>query len=165
MYMCIYNVGIDPLEGVVMLASTNHVDILDQALLRPGRFDRQILINLPTLPERKAIFEVYLKKILLEKWVDAYSSRLAALTPGHSGMHDDYNIVVELEIFPGENFHQFFQYLLPLKNITLPYHISSRKFSLVQKFAELSPPSPPGLQKRDFCGSNWSLKSLSLSLC
>ena len=68
-----------------MLASTNRVDILDQALLRPGRFDRQILINLPTLPERKAIFEVYLKKILLEKSVDAYSSRLAALTPGHSG--------------------------------------------------------------------------------
>ena len=46
--------GINPLEDVVMLASTNHVDILDQALLRPGRFDRQILINLPTLPERKA---------------------------------------------------------------------------------------------------------------
>ena len=68
-----------------MLASTNRVDILDQALLRPGRFDRQILINLPTLPKRKAIFEVYLKKILLEKSVDAYSSRLAALTPGHSG--------------------------------------------------------------------------------
>ena len=99
MYMCIYDVGIDPLEGVVMLASTNRVDILDQALLRPGRFDRQILINLPTLLERKAIFEVYLKKILLEKSVDAYSSRLAALTPGHSGMHDDCNIIVELEIF------------------------------------------------------------------
>lgn len=68
-----------------MLASTNRADILDQALLRPGRFDRQILITLPTLPERKAIFEVYLKKILLEKSVEEYSSRLAALTPGHSG--------------------------------------------------------------------------------
>ena len=53
-------IGINPLEGVVMLASTNRVDILDQALLKPGRFDRQILINLPTLPERKAVFEVYL---------------------------------------------------------------------------------------------------------
>ena len=73
-----------------MLASTNRVDILDQALLRPGRFDRQILINLPTLPERKAIFEVYLKKILLEKSVDVYSSRLAALTPGHSGKQAYY---------------------------------------------------------------------------
>lgn len=68
-----------------MLASTNRVDILDQALLRPGRFDRQIAIDLPTLLERKAISEVYLRKILLEKDVNAYSSRLAALTPGHSG--------------------------------------------------------------------------------
>ena len=79
-----------------MLASTNRVNILDQALLRPGRFDRQILINLPTLPERKAIFEVYLKKILLEKSVAAYSSRLAALTPGHSGKQA---YIVELEFF------------------------------------------------------------------
>ena len=68
-----------------MLASTNRADILDQALLRPGRFDRQIAIDLPTLLERKAISEVYLCKILLEKDVNAYSSRLAALTPGHSG--------------------------------------------------------------------------------
>ena len=80
------SIGINPLKGVVVLASTNRVDILDQALLRPGRFDRQISIDLPTLPERKEIFEVYLKKVLLEKGVDHYSSRLAALTPGHSGM-------------------------------------------------------------------------------
>ena len=77
--------GINPLEGVVLLASTNRVDILDQALLRPGRFDRQISIDLPTLAERKAIFELYLGKILLEKEVSTYSSRLAALTPGNSG--------------------------------------------------------------------------------
>lgn len=71
---------------MVILASTNRVDILDQALLRPGRFDRQIAIDLPTLPERKAIFEVYLRNISLEKpAVEMYSSRLAALTPGHSG--------------------------------------------------------------------------------
>jgi len=86
--------GINDLEGVVMLASTNRVDILDHALLRPGRFDRQIAIDLPTLPERKAIFEVYLRKILLEKAVETYSSRLAALTPGHSGA-DIANIVNE----------------------------------------------------------------------
>lgn len=77
--------GITPLEGVVMLASTNRADVLDQALLRPGRFDRQVMIDLPTLPERKAIFEVYLREIVLEKQVDTYSSRLAALTPGNSG--------------------------------------------------------------------------------
>ncbi|XP_019849889.1 PREDICTED: paraplegin-like [Amphimedon queenslandica] len=86
--------GINPLEGVVVLASTNRVDILDQALLRPGRFDRQISIDLPTLPERKAIFEVYLKKILLEKSFEEYSGRLAALTPGHSGA-DIANVVNE----------------------------------------------------------------------
>ena len=68
-----------------MLASTNRADVLDQALLRPGRFDRQIAISLPTLPERKDIFEVYLKEIVLEEQVEMYSSRLAALTPGHSG--------------------------------------------------------------------------------
>ena len=77
--------GIQTLEGVVVLASTNRVDILDQALLRPGRFDRQIAIDLPTLPERKAIFDVYLKKVLLEKEIEQYSFRLAALTPGKSG--------------------------------------------------------------------------------
>lgn len=77
--------GINTLEGVVVLASTNRVDVLDQALLRPGRFDRQIAIDLPTMPERKDIFEVYLKKVLLEKTVEEYSSRLAALTPGKSG--------------------------------------------------------------------------------
>lgn len=70
---------------MVVLASTNRVDILDQALLRPGRFDRQIAIDLPTLPERKAIFDVYLKKVLLEKELEQYSFRLAALTPGKSG--------------------------------------------------------------------------------
>ncbi|KAL5467700.1 hypothetical protein EMCRGX_G031963 [Ephydatia muelleri] len=86
--------GINQLEGVVILASTNRVDILDQALLRPGRFDRQISIDLPTLPERKEIFEVYLKKISLEKSVESYSSRLAALTPGKSGA-DIANIVNE----------------------------------------------------------------------
>ena len=83
--ICHMITGIDPLEGVVVLASTNRVDILDQALLRPGRFDRQIAIDLPTLAERKEIFEVYLRKVVLEESYDRYSSRLAALTPGHSG--------------------------------------------------------------------------------
>lgn len=72
-------------EGVVMLASTNRADILDQALLRPGRFDRHIAIELPTLPERMAIFEVHLKKLTLHKSLKEYSRRLAELTPGYSG--------------------------------------------------------------------------------
>lgn len=90
LYFChsldFWPLGINALEGVIVLASTNRVDILDQALLRPGRFDRQIAIDLPTLLERKSIFEIYLKNISIDKSCDKYSGRLAALTPGHSGM-------------------------------------------------------------------------------
>ena len=82
---CLPIAGITPSEGVVMLASTNRPEVLDKALLRPGRFDRQIMISLPTLLERKAIFEVYLKTIVLGDQVEKFSSRLAALTPGNSG--------------------------------------------------------------------------------
>ncbi|CAF1677313.1 unnamed protein product, partial [Didymodactylos carnosus] len=67
-----------------MLASTNRPDVLDKALLRPGRFDRHILIDYPTLEERVEILEVYLKKLKLEKDFKSYSRRLAQLTPGMS---------------------------------------------------------------------------------
>ncbi|KAJ7351155.1 Paraplegin [Desmophyllum pertusum] len=77
--------GMNTMEGVVMLASTNRQDILDQALLRPGRFDRHIAIELPTLIERQAIFEVHLKKLTLKMPLQSYSKRLAELTPGNSG--------------------------------------------------------------------------------
>lgn len=53
--------------------------------MRPGRFDRHILIDYPTLPERVEILEVYLKKLKLEHDVKFYSTRLAQLTPGMSG--------------------------------------------------------------------------------
>ncbi|XP_058834608.1 paraplegin [Topomyia yanbarensis] len=77
--------GMATKEGVLMLASTNRADILDKALLRPGRFDRHILIDLPNLIERKEIFEKHLSGIALEAAPDKYSSRLATLTPGFSG--------------------------------------------------------------------------------
>jgi len=67
------------------LASTNRVDILDKALLRPGRFDRRIDIDPPTASERKDIFEVYLRNLSLAKDPAAYSQQLAARTPGMSG--------------------------------------------------------------------------------
>ncbi|VVC30093.1 ATPase, AAA-type, core,Peptidase, FtsH,Peptidase M41, FtsH extracellular,Peptidase M41,P-loop containing [Cinara cedri] len=76
--------GIGSKEGVLMLASTNRADILDKALLRPGRFDRHILIDLPTLEERKEIFEQHLK-IKLDKEPKYYSRKMAHLTPGFSG--------------------------------------------------------------------------------
>ncbi|XP_018049137.1 PREDICTED: paraplegin [Atta colombica] len=72
-------------ENVIILASTNRADVLDKALLRPGRFDRHILIDLPTLEERQQIFETHLKKISLEDKPSKYSKYLAFLTPGFSG--------------------------------------------------------------------------------
>nr|XP_023026595.1 paraplegin-like [Leptinotarsa decemlineata] len=77
--------GMASKESVIMLASTNRADILDKALLRPGRFDRHILIDYPDLVERKQIFEQHLKGIVLEHAPDTYSKRLAYLTPGFSG--------------------------------------------------------------------------------
>jgi len=73
-------------EDVIILASTNRADVLDNALLRPGRFDRHILIDLPTLEERQQIFETHLKKISLRSEPSKYSEYLAYLTPGFSGI-------------------------------------------------------------------------------
>ncbi|RLV93647.1 Mitochondrial respiratory chain complexes assembly protein YTA12 [Spathaspora sp. JA1] len=78
--------GFDSSDHVVVLAGTNRADILDRALLRPGRFDRHIHIDNPELEDRKAIFGVHLKKITLQADIDSdLSGRLAALTPGFSG--------------------------------------------------------------------------------
>ena len=70
-------------SGVIILAATNRADILDKALLRAGRFDRQIHVDLPDLTERKAVFEVHLKPLKLDDTVD--SETLARQTPGFSG--------------------------------------------------------------------------------
>ncbi len=69
--------------GVIILAATNRADILDRALLRAGRFDRQIHVELPDLNEREAIFKVHLRPIKLEKGFD--TAFLAKQTPGFSG--------------------------------------------------------------------------------
>ena len=70
-------------SGVIILAATNRVDILDKALLRAGRFDRQIYIELPELNDRKAIFGVHLKGVKIDESVDV--DLLARQTPGFSG--------------------------------------------------------------------------------
>ena len=70
-------------SGVIILAATNRADILDKALLRAGRFDRQIHVDLPDLNERKAVFEVHLKPLKLDNTVDP--DTLARQTPGFSG--------------------------------------------------------------------------------
>ena len=70
-------------SGVIILAATNRADVLDSALLRPGRFDRQIHVDLPEVKERKEIFEVHLKPLKLVKDIDI--EFLANQTPGFSG--------------------------------------------------------------------------------
>jgi AFG3 family protein len=67
------------------LAGTNRVDILDQALTRPGRFDRQITVDRPDLQGRKEIFNVHLQGLTLLGEMDDYAGRLAGLTPGFAG--------------------------------------------------------------------------------
>jgi cell division protease FtsH len=70
-------------SGVIILAATNRPDVLDQALLRPGRFDRQISIDKPDIVGREAIFQVHLKPLKLNEEVDP--KKLAAQTPGFAG--------------------------------------------------------------------------------
>mmetsp|Transcript_8209 Transcript_8209/g.22773 ORF Transcript_8209/g.22773 Transcript_8209/m.22773 type:complete len:931 (-) Transcript_8209:1177-3969(-) len=77
--------GFSSSTNVVVLAGTNRVDILDQALTRPGRFDRQITVDRPDLEGRKEIFLVHLKGITLEGDKEEYAGRLAGLTPGFAG--------------------------------------------------------------------------------
>ena len=75
--------GFDGHEGVIIIAATNRPDVLDTALLRPGRFDRQVVIDLPDLEGREAILKVHAKKIKLAEDVDL--SKLARATAGFSG--------------------------------------------------------------------------------
>ncbi|XP_014494439.1 ATP-dependent zinc metalloprotease FTSH 10, mitochondrial isoform X3 [Vigna radiata var. radiata] len=77
--------GFGTTSGVVVLAGTNRPHILDKALLRPGRFDRQIEIDKPDIKGRDQIFQIYLKKIKLDHEPSYYSQRLASLTPGFAG--------------------------------------------------------------------------------
>jgi cell division protease FtsH len=84
--------GFDPKEGVVLLAATNRPEILDPALLRAGRFDRQVLVDRPDKVGRAQILRVHMKKIDLAP--DAEVEQVAALTPGFSGA-DLANLVNE----------------------------------------------------------------------
>lgn len=77
--------GFNTSEQVVVLAGTNRPDILDKALMRPGRFDRHVYIDKPTMSGRQDIFKVYLKKIITNEETEHLSGRLAALTPGFAG--------------------------------------------------------------------------------
>jgi cell division protease FtsH len=84
--------GFDPQVGVILLAATNRPEILDPALLRPGRFDRQVLVDRPDRKGREAILKVHLKKIKYDPGLDI--EKLANMTPGMVGA-DLANIVNE----------------------------------------------------------------------
>eukprot|EP01125_Pyxidicula_operculata_P008384 TRINITY_DN281_c0_g1_i1.p1 TRINITY_DN281_c0_g1~~TRINITY_DN281_c0_g1_i1.p1 ORF type:complete len:769 (-),score=235.00 TRINITY_DN281_c0_g1_i1:1688-3994(-) len=79
--------GFESNKGIVVLAGTNRPDILDKALMRPGRFDRQISIDLPDIKSREAVFKVHLANLKLDSanTIDEYATRLSSLTPGFSG--------------------------------------------------------------------------------
>lgn len=89
-------------SGVIMLAATNRADVLDSALLRAGRFDRQIHVELPDLQERKEIFGVHLKPLKLDPTVDV--NLLAKQTPGFSGA-DIANVCNEAALIAARNNH------------------------------------------------------------
>merc|ERR1712161_33425 len=89
--------GFNPSSGVVVLAGTNRADILDNALIRPGRFDRQIQVDKPDVKGREEVFKVHLKGITLDASADEIAGRLAGLTPGFTGA-DIANICNEAAI-------------------------------------------------------------------
>jgi cell division protease FtsH len=88
--------GFDGNEGIIVIASTNRPDVLDPALLRPGRFDRQVVVSLPDIRGREQILKVHMRKVPLGTDVDA--SLIARGTPGFSGA-DLANLVNEAALF------------------------------------------------------------------
>jgi cell division protease FtsH len=88
--------GFDSKDGVIILAATNRPDVLDPALLRPGRFDRQVVVAMPDIKEREAILKIHAAKIPLAENVDL--GRIARATPGMSGA-EIANLVNEAALF------------------------------------------------------------------
>ncbi|MDR2483538.1 MAG: ATP-dependent zinc metalloprotease FtsH, partial [Treponema sp.] len=88
--------GFDSKDGVIILAATNRPDVLDPALLRPGRFDRQVVVAMPDIKEREAILKIHAAKIPLAQDIDLV--RLARATPGMSGA-EIANLVNEAALF------------------------------------------------------------------
>ena len=88
--------GFEGGEGVIVIAATNRPDVLDPALLRPGRFDRQVVVNLPDVKGREQILKVHMRKVPLDADVDAMT--IARGTPGFSGA-DLANLVNEAALF------------------------------------------------------------------
>jgi cell division protease FtsH len=88
--------GFDTKDGVIVLAATNRPDVLDPAILRPGRFDRQVMVDMPDMQEREAILRVHCNKIKLATNVNL--TTIARATPGSSGA-DLANLVNEAALY------------------------------------------------------------------
>jgi AFG3 family protein len=109
--------GFNTTEQVIVLAGTNRPDVLDKALMRPGRFDRQISIDKPTMDGRAQIFAVHLKKITTNEDIEFLKGRLAALTPGFSGA-DIANCVNEAALIGKSSFTS--SYCISVTNMNQP---------------------------------------------
>ena len=88
--------GFEPNDGIIVIAATNRPDVLDPALLRPGRFDRQVVVNLPDIRGREQIIKVHMRKVPVGE--DVQPSVIARGTPGFSGA-DLANLVNEAALF------------------------------------------------------------------
>ena len=95
--------GFEQNDGVIIIAATNRPDVLDPALLRPGRFDRQVILDIPDLKGREAILKVHAKKVKMASDVDL--SSVAKQTPGLSGAELE-NIVNEAAIWAARQNHE-----------------------------------------------------------
>ncbi|MFH1844291.1 MAG: ATP-dependent zinc metalloprotease FtsH [bacterium] len=94
--------GFESNEGVILLAATNRPDVLDPALLRPGRFDRQIVVDMPDISGREAILKVHMKKVKMDQEVSA--KEIASGTPGMCGA-DLENLVNEAALLAARKNH------------------------------------------------------------
>ena len=98
--------GFDTKKGVIIMAATNRPEILDPALLRPGRFDRHVLVDRPDLKGRQEIFQVHIKKVKLAP--DVNLQVLASMTPGMAGA-DIANVVNEAALLAARKNKQFIE--------------------------------------------------------
>ncbi|XP_078214134.1 mitochondrial inner membrane m-AAA protease component paraplegin isoform X4 [Callithrix jacchus] len=143
--------GMGTTDHVIVLASTNRADILDGALMRPGRLDRHVFIDLPTLQERREIFEQHLKSLKLTQASTFYSQRLAELTPGFSGA-DIANICNEAALHAAREGHTSvhtlsFEYAV--ERVLAGY--ACLTITLVLEACPVSPASP----RKPSLGSPW----------
>jgi cell division protease FtsH len=124
--------GFESNDGVILIAATNRPDVLDPALLRPGRFDRQVMVDLPDLRGREEILRVHLRKVPVAD--DVEPSVIARGTPGMSGA-DLANLVNESALLAARRAHERV-YLLDLEEAKDKVMLGAERKSMVMKESE-----------------------------